>query len=304
MTTTLSLQLCRVIHQRDGGLFGNSNFENTYDSSILFYFCTGSTGTPVESQQHLRLTMADNPLSVALPHSSPTVACFTNTGIKDVSTNAENTKIGQEMTEFMSSIDSFDQDRITPCFDSNPSPTLPFEEGRHESGIKEAPLPKRTTKNGPKLTAFLMVDDPTSQDDTTLLSAAHFDNGWSPIAQIAACTKDIGIEDVPMTEKNTRKGQKLTNFLLDNPFNDSNKFTMVSDAHFDSVPMPTLPNAACGIKTNTKNASMDRNAFKNGQKMMDSTTDDNPTKSTNNTPFFQNLLTLTWMISPCLHPVT
>ena len=146
--------------------------------------------------------------------------------------------------------------------------------------------------------------DPTSQDDTTLLSAAHFDNGWSPIPLITACTKDIGIEDVPMTEKNTRKGQKLTNFLLDNPFNDSNKFTMVSDAHFDSVPMPTLPNAACGIKTNTKNASMDRNAFKNGQKMMDSTTDDNPTKSTNNTPFFQNLLTLTWMISPCLHPVT
>ena len=30
-------------------LFCNSNFENTYNSSILFYFCTGSTGAPVES---------------------------------------------------------------------------------------------------------------------------------------------------------------------------------------------------------------------------------------------------------------
>ena len=156
--------------------------------------------------------MADNPLSVALPPSPPTAACFTNTGIKDASINEKNTEIGQEMTEFMSSIDSFDQDRITPCFDSNPSPTLPFEEGIHETGIKDAPLPKMTTKNGPKLTAFLMVEDPTSQDDTTLLSAAHFNNGWSPIPLIAACPKDIGIEDVPMTGETTRKGQKLSFF--------------------------------------------------------------------------------------------
>ena len=185
--------------------------------------------------------MADNPLSVALPPSPPTAACFTNTDIKDVSINEENTEIGQEMTEFMSSIYSFDQDRFTPCFDSNPSPTLSFEEGLHDNGINEAPLPKRTTKNGPKLTAFLMVDDPTSQDDTTLLSAAHFDNGWSPIPLIAACPKDIGVEDVLMTEETTRKGQNLTNFLLDNAPSDSNKITMVSDAHFDSVSMPSLP---------------------------------------------------------------
>ena len=149
--------------------FCNSNFEHTYDSLILFYICTGSTGAPVESQQHLQLTMADNPLSVALPPSLPTAAFFTNTGIKDASINEKNTEIGQEMNDFISSIDSFDQDRITPCFDSNPSPTLPFEEGLHESGIKDAPIPKMTTKNGPKLTAFLMGDDPTSQDDTTLL---------------------------------------------------------------------------------------------------------------------------------------
>ena len=174
-----------------------------------FYFifiCTRSTGAPVESQRHLRLTMADNPLSVALPPSPPTAACFTNTGIKDASINEKNTEIGQEMTEFMSSIDSFDQDRITPCFDSNPSPTLPFEEGRHESGIKDAPIPKMATKNGPKLTAFLMGDDPTSQDDTTLLSAAHFDYGRSPIPLIAVFPNDSEMEDVPMTEEVTRKG--------------------------------------------------------------------------------------------------
>jgi hypothetical protein len=215
-------------------------------------------GAPVESQQHLWLTMANNPLSVAFPPSLPTAACFTNTGIKDVSIYEENTEIGQEMNEFMSSIDSFDQDRFTPCFDSNSSPTLPFEEGIHDTGIKEAPSTKRTTKNGPKLTAFLMVDDLTRQDDTTLLSAAHFDNGRSPIPLIAACTKDIGIEDVPMTEETTRKGQKLTKFLLDNALKESNKITMVSDDHFDSVPTPPLPNTACGIKTNIKNTSIDR----------------------------------------------
>ena len=79
---------------------------------------------------------------------------------------------------------------------------------------------------------------------------------------IVACPKDNGIEDFPMTEKTTRKGEKLTSFLLDNAPNDSSKITKISDAHFDSVSMPSLPNAACGINNNTKNASMDRNASK------------------------------------------
>ena len=121
--------------------------------------------------------------------------------IKDVSINEKTKEIGQEMTELLSSIDFFDQDSITPCYNSTPSPTLFLTEGLHDTGIKDAPLLKMTTKNGPKVTAFLMVEDPTSQDDTTLLSAAHFDNGRSPIPLITACTKDIGIEDVPMTEK-------------------------------------------------------------------------------------------------------
>ena len=128
-------------------------------------------------------------------------------------------------------------------------------------------------------------DDSTSQDDTTLLSDAHFDKGRSPIPLIAAFPNDIGIEDVLMTEKTARKGQKLTNFLLDNAPNDSNKITRIPDAHFDSVSIPSLPNAACGINTNIKNASMDRNAFNNGQPTMDSTTDDNSTNLHNNTPF-------------------
>jgi hypothetical protein len=46
-----------------------------------------------------------------------------------------------------------------------------------------------------------MDDDPTSQDDTTQLSAAHFDNGRSTMPLNAACPKDIGIEDAPMTER-------------------------------------------------------------------------------------------------------
>ena len=33
--------------------------------------------------------------------------------------------------------------------------------------------------------------------------------------------------------------------------------------------MPTLPNAASGINTNIEKTSMDRNAFKNGQTMME-----------------------------------
>jgi hypothetical protein len=248
--------------------------------------------------------MADNPLSAALPPSPPTAACITNTGIKDVSINKKNTEIGQEMTEFMPSIDSCDQDRFTPCFNSNPSPTLPFEEGLHDTGIKDTSIPKTTTKNGPKVTAFLVVDDSTSQDDTTLLSAAHFDNGQAPIPLIAACLEDIDIEDFPMTEATTRKGQKLTNFLLDNAPNDSNKITRISDAYFSSVSMPSLPNTASGINSNIRNASRARNSSQNGQKMMDPTTDDSSTNPANNTPFFQTLLTSTWMITQCWHPVT
>ena len=78
-----------VVQQLDV-LFCNSNFENTYDLSILFYICTGSMGAPVESQQHIWLTMADNPLSVALPLFPPPAACFTNTGFKDVTIKKNN----------------------------------------------------------------------------------------------------------------------------------------------------------------------------------------------------------------------
>ena len=120
--------------------------------------------------------------------------------------NEKHTEIGHEMTEFMSSIDSFDQDSITSCFDSNPSPTLPSEEGLHDTCTKDAPLPKMTTKNGSKLTASLIVAVSTSQDNTTLLSAAHFGYGQSPFPLFAACPKDIDIEDVPLTEETTRKG--------------------------------------------------------------------------------------------------
>ena len=47
-------------------------------------------GAPVESQQHIWLTMADNPLSVALPLFPPPAACFTNTGFKDVTIKKNN----------------------------------------------------------------------------------------------------------------------------------------------------------------------------------------------------------------------
>ena len=114
---------------------------------ILFYIYTGSTGAPVESQQHLLLTMADDPLSVALPPSPPTTACSTNTCFKDVLIIAKSIEIGQEMTEFMTNADSFDQDNITPHFDTNPSPTLPFAEDLCDTGIKDASSPKTTTKN-------------------------------------------------------------------------------------------------------------------------------------------------------------
>jgi hypothetical protein len=87
-----------------------------------------------------------------------------------------------------------------------------------------------------------------------------------------------------LRQKKPRRRQKLTNFFLDNAPNDSNKRTMVSDTHFNSVPMPLLPNATCGINTNINNASRVRNSSKNGQKMIDSTTDDSSTNPNNNTP--------------------
>ena len=68
-------------------------------------------------------------------------------------------------------------------------------------------MTQNNNKEWTKLTAFLIDADLTSQDDTTLLSAAHFDYCRSPIPLIAACPEDIGIEDVPMTEKQP-KGDK------------------------------------------------------------------------------------------------
>ena len=131
----------------------------------------------------------------------PNAAFGINNNIMNASMDRNASKNGQKMTDFLSDFDSIDQDSNTSCFDSNPSLTLLFAEGLHDTGIKDAPLPKMTTKNGLKLTAFSMDDDPTSQDDITLLYFAHFNNVWSPIPLITACTKDIGIEDVPMTEK-------------------------------------------------------------------------------------------------------
>ena len=61
---------------------------------------------------------------------------------------------------------------------------------------------------------------------------------------------------------------------------------MVSDAHFDPVSMPSLPNTASGINSNINNASTDRNLSKNGQKMLDSTTNDSSANPANDTPLF------------------
>ena len=92
----LSLNNILIHHSSifDGITFCISKFENTYKLLIVFYICTGSTGTPVETQQHLLFIMVDYPLSVARPPSLPTAACFTNTGIKDVPMNEMTTKNG------------------------------------------------------------------------------------------------------------------------------------------------------------------------------------------------------------------
>ena len=74
------------------------------------------------------------------------------------------TKIGQKMNDFKSDVDFFDQDKNTSCFDSTSSCTLLLAEGLHDTGIKDAPIPKMTTKNAMKWTA-LMNNDPTSQDE-------------------------------------------------------------------------------------------------------------------------------------------
>ena len=137
-------------------------------------------------------------------------------------------KIGQEMTKFMPVVDSFDQDDNTSGFDFTSPNTPQLAEGIHDTGIMEAFLPKTATKNGQKLTAFLMADDHTRQDDSTLLSGANFDTACSPIPLITGCPKDIDSAEVPMTEISTRKGQNLTIFLLDNAPIDCNKNTLLS----------------------------------------------------------------------------
>ena len=90
--------------------------------------------------------MADDPLSNSLPSSPLTAVCSPNNGFKDVPMYKKATEMGQEMTDFMSDNDSFNQDNITPPFISSSSYTLLYAEGLHNTGIKDAPTPKMATK--------------------------------------------------------------------------------------------------------------------------------------------------------------
>jgi hypothetical protein len=177
------------------------------------------------------------------------------------------TKIGQEMTDFMPNVDFLIR-------------TI----------NKDAPLPKTTKKNILKLPASLMDDDPTSQDEWHCflqLSSTLFTLQFHSLQLVQ---KSIGIEDVPMTSNIAREGQILTNFFLDNDHSECNKITMFSDAPFDSAPMPSLPNTALCINTNIKNASMDRNISRDGQKMTGFIADDYPPNQDNNTLLSQEPL--------------
>ena len=167
------------------------------------------------------------------------------------------------MTEFMPVVYSFEQDDNTSGFDSTSPNTLQLAEGVHDTGIMEAFSPKTTTKNGQKLTAFLMADDHTRQDDSTPLSGANFDTACSSIPLITGCPKNIDSAEVPMTEITTRKGQNLTNLLLDNAPIDCNKKTLRSDALFDPVVFPSVPKVTPGINNNIKDGSMVRNTSNN-----------------------------------------
>ena len=187
------------------------------------------------------------------------------------------------MTKFMLIVNSFDQDDNTSGFDSTSPNTLQLAEGVHDTGIMEAFLPKTTTKNGQKLTAFLMADDHTRQDDSTLLSVANFNTACSPIPLITGCPKNINSAEVPMTEITTRKGQNLTNFLLDNAPIDCNKNTLFSDALFDPALLPSVPKVTSGINNNIKDVSMVRNTSNNQQKMTELIADDASTNLDNNT---------------------
>ena len=89
--------------------------------------------------------MAGDPRSVALPSSPPSAVCPIKTGVKDGSITEKTSKIGQEMTEFMPVVDSFDQDDNTSGFDSTSPNTLQLAEGVHDTGIMEAFLPKTAT---------------------------------------------------------------------------------------------------------------------------------------------------------------
>ena len=228
--------------------------------------------------------MADDPRSVARPSSPPSAVCPIKTGVKDGSMTEKTSKIGQEMIKFMPDVDSFDQDDNTSGFSSTFPHTLQLAEGVHDTGIMEAFLPKTTTKNGQKLTAFLMADDHTRQDDSTLLSGANFNTACSPIPLITGCPKYINSAEVPMTEITTRKGQNLNNFLLDNAPIDCNKNTLFSDALFDPALLPSVPKVTPGINNNNiKDVFMVRNTSNNQQKMTELIADDVSANLDNNT---------------------
>ena len=91
-----------------------------------------------------------------------------------------------------------------------------------------------------------------------------------------------------MTEITTRKGQNLTNLLLDNAPIDCNKNTLFSDALFDPALVPSVPKVTPGINNNNNNnnikeVSMVRDTSNNQQKMTELIADGTSTNLDNNT---------------------
>ena len=89
-------------------LFTFSIFRNTYKSLIYFTFVLVLQGAPVESFQHLQLTMADNLLSVALPPSLLIEAGLSNNNMDNVSRTKSTIKNKQGSIDFMFDDDSTD----------------------------------------------------------------------------------------------------------------------------------------------------------------------------------------------------
>ena len=181
-------------------LFTLPTFRNTSEPLIYFTVVLALQGIPVVSLWHLRLTMADNLLSVDLPPSPLMEAGLSNNNMDNVSRTKSTIKNGQGIIDFMFDDDSTDHKGDTglskncthPTFTSSPSTLIPAS--RTHTHVKDHPMTASRTKIRGELTDSVLDKSASDCNNDTML----LDNYLNPILpspMTAICTSKNKTKD-------------------------------------------------------------------------------------------------------------